>query len=236
MSKLVKDLAPILSTALNGGKPYAFVGFAFGAVLAFECALAMAKPGSTEGPALLCVVSSEGPDWTGRATEQHKLGGAPFEAMLKRKGGTEPILAECALPPPRLSGARLPSSSPTPPHSDASFPRAYVCGRPDLKDLFIPIIKADCELEETYKRAPNKLVSIPTLAIHGTVPGRDQEKSLTPPDAAALWMNATAVKAADKSRVVPVAQDWYMLEDEEGAKALLREVGAFFTKVVAPKC
>ena len=66
---------------------------AFGAILAYEVGRKIsASVGASEGPALVCVVSAEGPSWEGRKGEQHLLNGAGFEAMLREKGGTEPIL------------------------------------------------------------------------------------------------------------------------------------------------
>ena len=57
--------------ALKGGKPYAMLGFSFGAVLAYEVGRALSNGG--EGPALVAAVSSEGPSWEGRKGAQHKL-------------------------------------------------------------------------------------------------------------------------------------------------------------------
>ena len=59
--------------ALKGGKPYAMIGFSFGAVLAYEVGKALSSGGGSEGPALVAAVSSEGPSWEGRKGAQHKL-------------------------------------------------------------------------------------------------------------------------------------------------------------------
>ena len=94
---LIHELVAEIGGALKGGKPYVFVGFSFGAVLAFEVGRAICKAAGEnggEGPGLLAAVSSEGISWQSRSsTSQHKLDAAEFEQMLRRKGGTEPILA-----------------------------------------------------------------------------------------------------------------------------------------------
>jgi len=59
-TELVGALAGALGPALRGGKPYAFVGFSFGAILAYETALAIAQREPGEGPALVCPVSVRG--------------------------------------------------------------------------------------------------------------------------------------------------------------------------------
>ena len=120
---LARELASAVRAALpNDGKPFAFLGFAFGAIVAHETAVEMglgrafsciASPIPTDRPALVCAVSSEGPSWAGRRTEMHKLDSAAFEDALRRKGGTEEILAER-----------------------------------DLIEIFLPVVQADVKIEE----------------------------------------------------------------------------------------
>jgi hypothetical protein len=92
--RLVEEMTAALGGALAGGKPYAFVGFAFGAVLAWEVAQAIASVHENEGPALLCAVSSEGPGWPKRLGKLHAASDAAFKAALASKGGTEFILRD----------------------------------------------------------------------------------------------------------------------------------------------
>ena len=74
------------------------MGFAFGAILAYEVARAIADAsGQSEGAALLVAVSAEGPSWPGRKGSQHKLDEPGFISMLKKKGGTEFILRDAGL-------------------------------------------------------------------------------------------------------------------------------------------
>ena len=81
MLPLVAELAAALGEALCGGRPYAFVGFAFGAVLAWEVARAISATSATEGPALLCAVSSEGPSWKGRGGRLHAESESDFRRV-----------------------------------------------------------------------------------------------------------------------------------------------------------
>ena len=103
-------LAPLHQTdrELTGHvKPTIFVGFAFGAVLAYEAAVEMERLSEQGGhpareaaaapaaPALLVAVSAEGPQWAGRAaSSHHTLSEAAFVEELRRRGGTEEVLAE----------------------------------------------------------------------------------------------------------------------------------------------
>lgn len=90
---LVAALASALAEALEDGAPYAFVGFAFGAVLAWEVARAIAASRPGQGPALLCAVSAEGPSWP-RAGKLHAASEAEFRRVLTDKGGTDFILKD----------------------------------------------------------------------------------------------------------------------------------------------
>ena len=80
--------------ALKGGLKYTFVGYSFGAVLAWEVACAIAAKAPGEGPALLVAVSAEGPSWSGRAGKLHSSTDAEFKKVLTAKGGTDFILKD----------------------------------------------------------------------------------------------------------------------------------------------
>ena len=188
-SKLADDMAQDLSGALAGGKPFAFVGFSFGAVLAWEVALRINGKQPSEGPALLCAVSAEGPSWAGRKATHHTLGEQPFIDFLRRKGGTDIIL------------------------KDAGMTRMYV-----------PVIKADLALEETYRGADGRKAGVLTVAIVGKQPGRDQEQTVVKADDAQLWVADSS--ASGSKLVVLDALDWYVLQEEAGVNAVLAEVTA----------
>ena len=250
---LIKELALALRDALDGGRPYAFVGFAFGAVIAYEVAMAMAygvaprgqrPPGSvlaptppegrrrrSEGPALVMAVSAEGPDWPGRPG---------MAAVAQGHGDNDAAAAASASaaspPPPPLLHAL----------DDAAFERvlrerggteAAILDEEELRSLFLPVVRADIQLEETYvtscDRERERLLHAPIVAVLGERPGRDRERTALSGDDARRWMTAT--RASRTSKVVALAEhDWFMLEDEAGARAVLALVEAFFREHVRP--
>ena len=161
-SVLVEKVAKEVGAALNGGLPYALVGFAFGSILAYEVGRKIQVDSkNTEGPALLVTVSSEGPSWPGRATSQHKLSdalGNAFLGMLKKKGGTEFILKD-----PGMTKMYVPVI-----HADLTLEETY---KPPKQ---------------------GEVAAFPITAIAGKKPGRDQEKSLIKKEDAELWGQATS--------------------------------------------
>lgn len=187
---LVAALASTLAPALRGGKPYAFVGFSFGAVLAYETAVQIAAREPGEGPALVCAVSAEGPAWPHRAGSVHTRGEEAFRSLLVEKKGTDIILRD-----------------------------------PGLTKLYVPVIRADLALEETYPvPPPGRRLGVPVLAFYGEEAGRDHMRTRVTSAAAELWLQA----AAAASRVVPLpGVDWYILQDPAGTAAVQEAVGSF---------
>ena len=95
------------------------------------------------------------------------------------------------------------------------------CGR------YVPVIRADLGLEETYSSSSGA-AAFPIVAMAGTKPGRDQEKSMVASDSAALWGQATSAPF----KPVSVDTDWYVLQEEAGVRAVLDEVAHFFKSLV----
>lgn len=94
---------------------------------------------------------------------------------------------------------------------------------PDIAEMFVPIIKADLQLEETYTPAARG-GQMPVLAVRGGQPGKDKEHTLVDEAAAKLWVDVGSVA----SRVHTLPQhDWYLFEDARGTEATLREVEKF---------
>lgn len=198
--ELVVEIAAVLEDALEGGKPYAFFGFAFGAVLAYEVALLLEQ----SQPELICTVSAEGPAWEGRREPPGgrlgELDERAFEAALREKRGSTEILDD-----------------------------------PELKRLFLPTVRGDILLEESYEYMDDRIGTessrIPVIAVYAKKCADDWEATLVSREAAWYWMEATQVASPPKSRVVELkAYDWYLLEgpDLSGAKAVLGEVLGFF--------
>ena len=114
---------------------------------------------------------------------------------------------------------------------------AAILDEEELRCLFLPVVRADIQLEETYvtscDRERERLLHAPIVAVLGERPGRDRERTALSGDDARRWMTAT--RASRTSKVVALAEhDWFMLEDEAGARAVLALVEAFFREHVRP--
>ena len=192
VKQIVSALACALGPALKGGSPYAFVGFSFGAILAYETAIRISASYPGEGPALVCAVSAEGPAWPHRKGIQHQLDDSAFKSMLAEKKGTDFILRDVS-----------------------------------LTRLYLPVIKADLALEETYDppTGPPRL-NIPVMAFFGEAHGRDHLATRVARDAAELWLEATSDATA--SRVVALPEvDWYVFQEPSGTAAVQEAVANF---------
>lgn len=187
-AQYAKDIAAALQVALGGGKPIIFLGFSFGAILAFECARLLQA--SNMGPLCVVAVSAEGPRWPGRSQMGlARMDEAAFERMLRDKGGTDFILNE-----------------------------------PGMKKMFVPVINADCKLEEGYRYSASVgPLKCPLLVFYGKKEGHDKMKTVIASEAANTWLEVTACKSL--SYVKELDSDWYIFQEpattEEVAKALV---------------
>jgi surfactin synthase thioesterase subunit len=206
---LAHDLARAIAAFFDTPKPFCFLGFAFGAIIAYETAMEMERIAVVRGqqnertrpdcrgmpirtPFLLCAISSEGPGWPGRHTKYHELSDADFIRELRSKGGTEELLAE-----------------------------------PDLLPLFLPTVKADVALEETYSPDAGRRSSLLMLVLYGTRHGPKEGDTLITREQADYWMQTSKNPI---SRVVSLdAFDWFLLEDDEGVTAVLSELRGFIS-------
>jgi medium-chain acyl-[acyl-carrier-protein] hydrolase len=215
---LATELSRALAEALHGGKPYAFVGFAFGSILAWEVARGISSASNgAEGPAVLVVVSAEGPAWAGRGggggqQQLHATSDDEFRSVLADKGGTDFILRD-----------------------------------EGMSRMYLPVIRADLSLEETYRYGNKadgglsggggsgeadggRLCAVPTIALVGAREGRDKEKSFVCPEDASLWLKATSSKK--RSKVIELKDcDWYVLQEPAGVRAVLGEVASFMSQL-----
>lgn len=204
VSSLTAPLArAIQHTICNGPQPFVFVGFSFGAILAHEVAIVLGtvpidrslgvctaelRDVSKKRPLLVVAVGCAGPAWDGRhSTSYHVLSDEDFIDELRRRGGTEELLA-----------------------------------MPELLPMFLPVVRADVALEETYTPDPAHRSPVPVLAIHGAREGPRAGDTLVTVEDARLWLGATDNAA---SCVVTLdGFDWFLLETEAGARAVLDEV------------
>ena len=237
---LIRQLGDALKLQLpSDGRPFAFLGYAFGAILAYETALLMQQESTSAGhvatdcvarvhpvdrPVLVCTVSSEGPEWLGRESMRplHQLPLHALAAELRSRGGMQEVMEE-------------------------------IDAMPELLDIFMPIIAADLRLEETYYHAvvapaapeataaaaagrvfgPGiRRLSCAVLCVVGGKPGRDLEHSIVDPEAARLW---TAASSARASRVIIAEEDdFFLLEDDDGTQRCLEHVREHFRRHIAP--
>lgn len=200
--ELCQELAAALSEALDGGLPYVFLGFAFGAVLAYETALAM----DASQPALLCTISAAGPAWWGwGASTAYSLEDAAFVAALRERAG--PQMREL-LDEPELCALFLPTL-----RADASLEGtyAYADERLGTASTTIPVLaivgaKPGRDAERTR------------------VSNADAELWL---EAQMLERGGNA----GRSRVHTLPEhDWYLLEGADGTRAALKLICDFVQK------
>ena len=75
-----------------------------------------------------------------------------------------------------------------------------------MKKMYLPVVKADIELEERYAPPPAPLLACPVVAYVGKKPGKDFEQTTVAEADAALWLDATTDAA--RSRVTVFEDDW----------------------------
>lgn len=191
-----------------GSCPTVFLGFSFGAIIAYEAAQLMAKRG--QQPLGVVVVSAEHPGWDGRKAGAGAGGSATkdmsdddFEKMLHEKGGTEAILTN-----------------------------------PDMKKMFMPVIKSDMIMEEAYGSAPpeHPKLACPVLVFRG------KECPIIPRAEVDPWMEVTGCGEGTPTRVEelssglkpapemgqPWLSDWYLLQGEASQAEILKTLGSNF--------
>ena len=61
-----------------------------------------------------------------------------------------------------------------------------------MKKMYLPVIRADLCLEETYEPPTGRYVGVRTLAVHGATPGRDKEATKVGAAEAGLWVDASS--------------------------------------------
>jgi archaemetzincin len=213
---IARALAASISAALhqNDPKPYCFVGFAFGAIIAYETALEISEHAGpitmrppeephkeaapTDRPLLLTAISSESPRWADRRTSYHRLDDEAFVAELRERGGTTELL-------------------------DAAQ------ADPSLLPIFLPVVKADVALEETYSPDAHRWSPVPTLVVRGAKPGPRRGDSLLTMAHAKQWE-----KASKDTKVVTLDDfDWFMLENAHAVPTVLQRITERFMQCLA---
>lgn len=202
-------MAASVSEALGkaGKMPTVFFGFSFGAVLAYEVAALCAARG--EPPLGLVVASAEHPAWPGRSTGAGPNGGATKDL------------------------------------DDAAFERVLrekggtdvILSNPDMKRMYVPVIRADMVMEEAYGAAPpqHEPLGCPVLAFRGEscpqVSREDTDAWLWLTDCwgegLPTWVEelSSGLSPTDSA---PWLSDWYLCQGEGSAKAMAHRVAEVF--------
>ncbi|CAE7568638.1 unnamed protein product [Symbiodinium microadriaticum] len=95
----------------------------------------------------------------------------------------------------------------------------FILQDPGMKKMFVPVITADCKLEENYRfdvsAGPLKC---PLLVFYGKKEGHDKMKTIIGADAAEPWMDLTACPKLSKLQVLE--SDWYVFQDAGATEAV----------------
>jgi len=181
-------------------------GFSFGAIIAYETAALLCKKGMA--PLGLCVASAEHPWWEGR-----KYGVGP-------DGG------------------------PTKDTSDEAYEQVLkdkggtdvILSNPDMKKMYLPVIRADMLMEEAYGAAPpqNDYLPCPIVVFRG------KSCPIIPREAVDPWLEFTGCRDGTPTRVEEIETfltpemggpwlcDWYLCQGEPSVAAMVAAIARDF--------
>jgi len=186
--------------------PTVLFGFSFGAIIAYETAVLLSKRGAT--PLGLVVASAEHPAW-----EWRRWGAGP-------DGG------------------------PTEATSDEAFEQVLkdkggtdvILSNPDMKKMYLPVIKADMLMEEAYGASPpqHDKLACPIVVFRG------KECPLIPRGDVEPWLELTGCGEGTPTRVEeisaglePIPQspwlcDWYLCQGDQSVDAMVKAIARDF--------
>ena len=161
---------------------------------------------------LVCA-STEHPDWTGRTAPgpTEEMSGAAFEALLRRKGGTDVILSNDSMKKMYVPVIK----------NDMILEERYGTSRMDLGAT------ADAV-------ADGRRLSCPILAFVG------KKSSAAAPHDSEPWMQCTTVSDPELSCVVPLSSglrptaqspwldDWYLCQGPASVEAMVAKIASTF--------
>ncbi|CAJ1402458.1 unnamed protein product [Effrenium voratum] len=91
----------------------------------------------------------------------------------------------------------------------------FILKDPGMKKMFVPVINADCKLEENYRFDPSLgPLKCPVHVFFGTKEGHDKMKTLIKPEDAEGWLKISACQKLSKVQAVDC--DWYLFQDPSG--------------------
>lgn len=100
----------------------------------------------------------------------------------------------------------------------------FILQDPGMKKMFVPVITADCKLEENYKFDPSLgPLKCPVLVFYGTKEGHDKMKTKISAESLDSWLQISACRS--RSKVQALDCDWYIFQEakavEDVAQGLL---------------
>lgn len=99
----------------------------------------------------------------------------------------------------------------------------FILNDPGMKKMFVPVITADCKLEEGYhfdvSMGPLKC---PVVVLYGTKEGHDKMKTKITADSVGSWLQVTACRS--KSKIQTLENDWYIFQDAAATEKVAQVV------------
>mmetsp|Transcript_848 Transcript_848/g.2311 ORF Transcript_848/g.2311 Transcript_848/m.2311 type:complete len:392 (+) Transcript_848:103-1278(+) len=186
--------------------PTVLFGFSFGAIIAYETAALLAQKGMA--PHGLVVASAEHPAWEGRAKGVGADGGPTKDASDE---AFEKVLKD-------KGGTDV------------------ILSNPDMKKMYLPVIKADMLMEEAYGAAPppHEKLACPIVVFRGT------ECPLIPRAEVDPWLELTGCGEGTPTRVEEISSglgpgpqgpwlcDWYLCQGEQSVDTMVKAIARDF--------
>ncbi|CAE7200181.1 Olah [Symbiodinium natans] len=95
----------------------------------------------------------------------------------------------------------------------------FILQDPGMKKMFVPVITADCKLEENYRfDASAGPLKCPLLVFYGKKEGHDKMKTVIDAEAVEAWMELTACPKLSKLQALE--SDWYVFQDAGATEAV----------------
>ncbi|CAE7364771.1 Olah [Symbiodinium pilosum] len=95
----------------------------------------------------------------------------------------------------------------------------FILQDPGMKKMFVPVITADCKLEENYRFDTSAgPLKCPLLVYYGKKEGHDKMKTVIDSGSVEPWMELTACPKLSKVQVLD--SDWYVFQEAGATEAV----------------